>query len=208
MRKSALLAAVAVLALAGCGSGSSDEASADQTAADEQPAEAEKTYVDQKKEAVQNLSYGALSLPRFRTITDFLSPEYVYSMGTNARRMYDEDADDEQRVSSSTTRFFFLIPYIEYDGMPVANAAGYISNPRIGWNDDGSINSVMGDLLAADTSPKKFRDAFAKFCQAELSIDTSSAAIIGTASGRYADCKFMTDSPTYSSIVVTIDYKR
>ena len=108
MRKSAILAAVAALALAGCGSGSSDEASADQVAAEEQTAEPEKTYVDQKKEAAQNLSYGAMSLPRFRTITDFLSPEYVYSMGTNARRMYDEDIDDAQILSSN---FLFLTPH-------------------------------------------------------------------------------------------------
>jgi hypothetical protein len=39
MRKSAILATVAVLALAGCGNGSTDEASADQTAASEQAAD-------------------------------------------------------------------------------------------------------------------------------------------------------------------------
>ena len=205
MRKSAILAAVAALALAGCGSGSSDEASADQVAAEEQTAEPEKTYVDQKKEAAQNLSYGAMSLPRFRTITDFLSPEYVYSMGTNARRMYDEDIDDAQILSSN---FLFLTPYSEYDGKPLANDAGYIIDPAIEWNNDGSINSVMGGVLASNNSPARFREAFSRYCQGELSVDNSSAVIIGTVSGRYADCKFMTDSPTYSSIVVTIDYKR
>jgi hypothetical protein len=210
MRKSAILAAVAALALAGCGNGSTDEASADQVAADqvaaeEQTAEPEKTYVDQKKEAAQNLSYGAMSLPRFRTITDFLSPEYVYSMGTNARRMYDEDIDDAQILSSN---YLFLTPYSEYDGKPFANAAGYIIDPAIEWNNDGSINSVMGDVLASNKSPARFREAFSRYCQGELSVDNSSAVIIGTVSGPYAECKFMTDSPTYSEIVVTIDYKR
>ena len=47
MRKSAILATVAVLALAGCGSGSSDEASADQIAADDQAAAAEDVLHEQ-----------------------------------------------------------------------------------------------------------------------------------------------------------------
>lgn len=203
MRRSAILATLVVLALSGCGNGSTDEASAD-----EQPAETEKTYADQKKEAVQNLSYGALGLPRFRTLTDFLSPEYVYSMGANARRMYDEDADDAQRVSSSNTLFLFLTPYVEYNDELYAKDAGYIMNPSIGWRGDGSISSVGGFVLANSSSPKKFREAFARYCQGELSVNESSVMIIGTVIGPYAECKFITDSPTYNNIEVSIDYKR
>jgi hypothetical protein len=47
MRKSAILATVAVLALAGCGNGSMDEASADQIAADDQAAAAEDVLHEQ-----------------------------------------------------------------------------------------------------------------------------------------------------------------
>jgi hypothetical protein len=47
MRKSAILATLAVLALAGCGNGSTDEASADQIAADDQSAAAEDVFHEQ-----------------------------------------------------------------------------------------------------------------------------------------------------------------
>ncbi len=47
MRKSAILATVALLALAGCGKGTSDKASADQVAADDQAAAAEDVLHEQ-----------------------------------------------------------------------------------------------------------------------------------------------------------------
>ena len=70
MRRSAILATVTVLALAGCGNGSTDEASADQTAASEQAADiappsrapATQTVADPILEQIGNYYYEKSSL--------------------------------------------------------------------------------------------------------------------------------------------------
>ena len=71
MRKSAVLATVAVLALAGCGNGSTDEVSADQVAASEQAATAEQPDVAEELPAAPpaepNSAFALVSAHRWST---------------------------------------------------------------------------------------------------------------------------------------------
>lgn len=198
MQRGALLTVAAMIALSACSNSPSDNE--DRKYPDEYYESLD--YINLKRNALPSLSYGGMNLPKYRSETDFFSPEYVYNMGVNAKRLFDEDADDERLIRE----FVYLTPYEDCGDRFCISDAGYVM-PEVIWNDDGSISEINGSILAHQ-SPKKFRASLERYCKGNLVINNGYEFSEGHIEGKYADCEFSASGKSYNSINVSVKYKK
>ena len=184
---------LALAFLAACSSGDEKQSDA--------PQKVEKPDVPD----VSSLVYGRMVLPKYKDRTEFLSPEYVYDMGDNAKKIYDKEIDSNEHKFNIA--FAYISHYKDCDGGLCGYEGGYISDAVMTWSNAGSLLELQADVSGI-SSPQIFRDRFEKFCSGKLNLSKEESGLSGSINGKYAKCYFWARDNEYSGLNVVIKYKK